>query len=135
MNPRWLESRWVCFLGAAALSVIIAWISLQVRYRITERYLKITLFGICVRRIALLDIESFSKRRPRWAENWWCTWRPFRRILVIKRKNGWRRNLVLTPFQRYVFRYDLELAIDRLIAAEGGAPSSRRARTPDDEPD
>lgn len=82
-------------------------------YRITQNYLEVTWLGIPIRKIRLSDIESVSKRRKRWAENWRNTWRPRHRRLVIRRKTGLFKEFVITPAYRYEFRSQLETAVER----------------------
>ena len=82
-------------------------------YRIGQRALVITWLGIPVRRIPYTDIESVSKRREGKAENWSSTWRHRHRILVIRRRGGWYREILVTPLYRYEFRCRLESAMAR----------------------
>jgi len=106
-----MEWRWFYLGGAFLLGILLWWLRTRIRYRITADHLKVTLFGLCLRRIRLTDIESVSKRRTSWAEHWWNTWRPWRRRLVIRRRSGLFRNFVITPKRRYEFRATLEKAV------------------------
>src|SRR5437773_5149568 len=91
-------------LGLLLLCFFFTWVITHVHYHITHRHVKITLFGIVLRRVRLSNIASVSKRRAGgWAENWWSTLRPHHRSLVIRRKRGMIRNVVITPRNRYVF--------------------------------
>ena len=122
-----------CLVGAAVFTAWVAWLTTRFRYRITDRAMEVTLFRVCVRRIDLRDIQSISKRYPRWGENWWNTSRPFRRILVIRRGSGWFRHFVITPLHRYEFKAQLERAIERLEARtprEAGGWEGERRQTP-----
>lgn len=93
----------------------------SIRYRITPRHLKITLFGISIRRVPLKDIESVSKRRGSGlTENWWNTLKSNHRVLVVRRRRGLCRNLVITPRNRYVFRTDLERAVAEATSSATG---------------
>jgi hypothetical protein len=50
-----------------------------------------------------------SKRRPKGlAENWCNTIHPSHRMLVLHLNRGLRRNLIITPRNRYVFRTEIE---------------------------
>jgi len=101
-------------LGLLVASFLIVWIITRVRYRITSRYLKVTLFGVVLRRVRLADIESVSKRRgPGLTEHWLSTTRPKHRMLVIRRRRGLCKNLIITPRNRYVFKTALERAVRR----------------------
>jgi hypothetical protein len=106
-------------LGLLLLCFFVAWAITHVHYHITLRYVKVTLFGIVLRRVRLSNIASVSKRRADgWAENWWSTFRPNHRSLVMRRKRGLIRNVVITPRNRYVFKAELERAIERANAPE-----------------
>ena len=99
-------------LGLLILAFGFTWLVTFVRYRITPRHFKVTLFGLCLRRILVEDIESVTKRRPAgWSEHWWNTLHPNHRTLVIRRQRGLFKNIVITPRNRYVFKASLERAI------------------------
>ena len=104
-------------LGLLILVFGFTWLVTFVRYCITPRHFKVTLFGLCLRRVRLEDIELVSKRRPKGlAENWWNTLHPSHRTLVIRRYRGLLRNIVITPRNRYIFKTSLERAIQHKIA-------------------
>ena len=103
-------------LGAAAFAGVIGALASQLRYVLTERHLKVTLFGLCLRRIRLADIESVSKRQAHWAEKWYNTFKPAHRILVIRRRRGWFKDFIITPKNRYVFKAQLEHALSNTSA-------------------
>ena len=104
-------------LGALALAGLLGALASQLRYVLTERHLKITLFGLCLRRIRLADIDSVSKRQAHRAEKWYNTLKPSHRILVIRRRRGWFKDFIITPKNRYVFKAELEQALAKLKAA------------------
>ena len=107
-------------LGLLLLCFLFAWMVTRIRYQITPRHLKITLFGITLRRIRISNIASVSKRRTDGlAENWWSTLRPTHRLLVIRRHRGLFRNVIITPRNRYVFKAELESAMQRMSAPDG----------------
>jgi hypothetical protein len=100
-------------LSVLLLIFLLLWLLRHIRYSITPRHLKISLFGLSLRRIPLTQIESISKRRAEgWAENWWNTTKPGHRALVIRKRRGLIKNLVITPRNRYIFKADLQRAID-----------------------
>ena len=77
--------------------------------------MKVFLFGIRLRRVALDNIETVSKRRgDGWTEHWWSTLRPKHRILVLRRRRGLFLNFAVTPKNRYVFKADVERAMRRV---------------------
>ena len=106
-----------CGAGGVGLLILL---SFCLRYAITDRDLRVTLFGLCLRRIQLSEIDHVSKRPVGRAEPWPNTLRPSHRVLVIHRKRGLFRSFMITPKNRYVFKADLERAVARLRAREGG---------------
>lgn len=106
-------------LGLLLLCFLFTWMVTHVHYHITQRHVKITLFGLVLRRVRISNLASVSKRRADgWAENWWSTLRPHHRSLVLRRKRGLIRNVIITPRNRYVFKAELERAIERANAPE-----------------
>jgi hypothetical protein len=115
-------------LGLLLATFLFVWLVSRLRYRIGSRHVKVILFGITLRRVALGNIDAVSKRQgDGWAEHWWSTFRPKHRLLVLRRKRGLIRNFVITPKNRYIFRTDLERAIQRV----GG---NARSDVSEDEP-
>ncbi len=108
----------LCFLIGPALVAGLCWLTRQFRYEITAEALEVRLFGVCLRRLALIDIRAISKRRVSWCEQWWNTNRPQGRILVLHRHTGLFKHFVVTPRKRYVFKTHLERAIRQLHAAQ-----------------
>ncbi len=111
-------------LGLLLLTFLFVWCVGRVYYQITSRHVRVMLFGLCLRRIPLSHIESVSKKRGKGlAENWWSTLSPNHRSLIIRRKRGLVKNVVLTPRNRYVFKSELEQAVERVRAATGPLPA------------
>jgi hypothetical protein len=118
-------------LGVLVAALLFTWLVTRIRYRIGSRHVKVLLFGVCIRRIALTSVESISKRcGPGWAERWWSTWRPKHRLLVLRRNRGLCRNFVLTPKNRYVFRADLERAMQRVGASLSASSDAALGESP-----
>ncbi len=92
--------------------VFILWLPTRIDYRVTARDFRITLLGIPLRRIPIGDIDHITTHHERWAEQWWNTCQPLRRRLMIVRRRGWIRNLVVTPRYRYELKAALEKAMD-----------------------
>lgn len=65
------------------------------RCRITERAVEVLVFGWCVRRIRLDDIEEVHRGGSFWNEHWtnFKLWNS----VTLRRKSGWFRNFVITP--------------------------------------
>src|SRR5213592_2854180 len=104
-------------LGAVVSAGLLGLLASQLRYVLTGRHLKVTLFGLCLRRIRLAYIETVSKRQAHWAEKWYNTLKPSHRILVIRRRRGCFKDFIITPKNRYVFKAELEQALAKLKAA------------------
>jgi hypothetical protein len=103
-----------CALGLLVGSFVFIWLVGRIRYRIGSKQLKVVLFGLPLRRVSLLAIESIAKRPAGGlSEHWWSTFRPKHRMLVVRRKRGLFKNFVITPKNRYVFKTDLEKAMER----------------------
>ena len=112
-----------CIGGAVLVLLFFLWCMTQIHFRIGSRHLKIMLFGIPIRRIALNDIAYASKRDPKGlAERWYSTLKTSHRLLVLERKTGIRKYVCITPQNRYVFLADLKSAIRRVdLTAEWAA--------------
>jgi hypothetical protein len=96
------------------------WLRLNSTYHIGRAAFRIRIFGLTVRRIPFSDIERVSKlrRHYRWSEleDWTNTLSASRREMVLHRRSGLFRKLVITPQHRYEFRTQIRAA----IAAETG---------------
>lgn len=107
-----------CLTGTAFVLLFFFWCMTRIHFRIGSRHLKIMLFGMPIRRIALADIAYASKREPKgMAERWYSTLKTSHRLLVIERKTGIRKYVCITPQNRYVFLADLKSAIRRVDPA------------------
>lgn len=108
---------WVVVVVAALAVTALLWTSGKARlsYHIGRSSLRIQLGRVTVRRIDFTDIERVDKprRELRWleTENWRNTFDDSRRLLVVHRRRGWFRKLVITPRHRYEFRRQLRGAI------------------------
>lgn len=118
---------------------LVIWMVTRLRYQITRRHFRISLFGLTLRRIPLSNIHSVTKRRAvGLAENWWNTLHPGHRLLVIRLRRGWRPNIVITPRNRYVFKSNLERALAHAASGSTTATDSDlppHDSDPADEPD
>jgi hypothetical protein len=110
-----------CLGGFLVLLWVWATAKRQMTYQVGRNCLRVVLGKLTVRRVDFADIERVDKprRELRWrdTENWRNTFDDSRRLLVIHRKSGWFRKLVITPKHRYAFRRKLREA----IAASTGA--------------
>lgn len=112
-------------IGLVLLALFLIWVTSRLRYRITATHLEVTLFGICARRVAFGNIERVSKRPPTFSENWCNTLKPMTRRLVIHRKKGLFKEISITPMNRYLFKAELE----RAMQGDGSVPA-RPAEAP-----
>lgn len=112
-------------LGLLLLAFLIAWLVTRIRYEITPRHVRVRLFALTLRRIRLDRLDSVSKRRgPGLMERWPSTMRTKHRALVLRKKSGLFKNVLLTPRNRYAFKFELE----RLLAERDNptaAPSNQ----------
>lgn len=95
--------------GFGVVFLLILILRPRFQYHLRKNSLEITAFGVTLRSIPFCQIESVSKRRSgQWGERWWTTRRVSHRLLVIRRKSGWLREISITPDFRYEFRNQLE---------------------------
>jgi hypothetical protein len=101
--------------GLMFFALFVLWLQSNLQYRIGRQHMKILCFRIALRKIDLTDIKHISKRKPSGlAEYWYNTIHPKHRTLTIQRYRGLRKNVVITPRNRYVFMSDLQSAIRRV---------------------
>lgn len=102
-------------LGLLIYIFVVIWLKTKLRYQLTSQDFRITLFGFRLRRVPLERIQSVTKRRPAGlAENWSNTLHPSHRMLFIRLNRGLRKNLIITPRNRYVFKTELERTMAKL---------------------
>lgn len=97
---------------AALVALILAYLVIipLIRYRITSRWLLITVLGVPIRWVSLKNIRFITDHCKEAAEHWPNTHSPKTRTLVIRKRSGIFRNLVITPYKRFVFKAELEKA-------------------------
>jgi len=103
-------------IAVALIALILAYLGIipLIRYRITSRWLLITLLGVPLRWVSLTNIRFITDHCKEAAEHWPNTHNPKTRTLVIRKRHGLFRNLVITPYKRFVFKAELERAIRAL---------------------
>lgn len=103
-------------IAAALVALIVAYLVIipLIRYRITSRWLMITLFGLPLRWVSLRNIRFITDHCKEAAEHWPNTHNPKTRTLIIRKRRGLFRNLLITPHKRFVFKAELERAIHAL---------------------
>lgn len=104
-------------VGAALLALALLVCSIYtIRYRVTPRFLKITwLWFIPVRLIGLRNIKYISPKHIFWAEKWYNTFNLSNRSLVITKRSGLFKELVITPKNPFVFKAQVERAQRELL--------------------
>jgi len=112
--------------------VLLALSKVTILYRISPRRLVIRWLGIPVRWVRLTNIVHIGLQRTFWAERWINSFSPGNRHLLIRRRSGLCRNLVISPKNHFVFKAELERARSRLLApgAPGPLPAPDPPRTP-----
>jgi hypothetical protein len=103
-------------IAVALIALILAYLVIipLIRYRITSRWLLITLLGVPLRWVSLKNIRFITDHCKEAAEHWPNTHNPKTRTLVLRKRHGLFRNLVITPYKRFVFKAELEKAIRAL---------------------
>jgi len=116
-GPKVMFDATFIWIGITAITLVLLafLIPRRIRYRIGKDSLEILLFGLPVRCILLNNIDAVSKKHTPWAEQWWSTWRPHRRRLLIRRRKGILKNVVITPKYRYQFKAELERAVSQRL--------------------
>jgi hypothetical protein len=125
-----MKLAFLCIAGAVILLFLLAWCITQIHFRIGSRHLKVLFFGLTIRRVALNNIASASKREPKgMAERWYSTLKTSHRLLTIERKKGILKYFCITPQNRYVFLADLKSAVRRVDPTAEWAALQPQAET------
>jgi hypothetical protein len=119
--------------GVAGVLGFWALAKFRMQYHVGRSTLRVRLGRLTLRKINLSDIDRVGK--PRRDLNWWTTenWRntfnDSHRLLVVHRKSGLFRRLVITPKHRYEFREKLRTAVaittGQVLAEEPGEAPDR----------
>jgi hypothetical protein len=103
-----------CVILAADLAFVgtVLYAVTTLRYRITAQAVEVLIFGCCVRRIRLDDIEHVRRGNVFWNEHWtnFKLWN----CVTLRRKSGWIRNFVITPDKPTEFIAELARKLDDL---------------------
>jgi hypothetical protein len=93
-------------VAAWLLLVLILLICLRsVSYRVGRKHLKILVAGVPVRRVRLDNIRNIHTRKVRCLERWHNMLFPTAdRLVVIEKRRGLLKRILITPEQRYVFK-------------------------------
>lgn len=102
----------ICIAATAVLVLLFLWIISRIQYRVGRRHVKVLLFGMPIRRIAISRIAYASKHEPDgFAERWYNTFKPSHRLLTIEKSRGFPRNICITPKHRYAFLGEIKEAV------------------------
>ena len=110
-------------------AVVVLMLSLvTIRYRITRRFLKITWLGLPVRLMRLTNIAHIGFTPVFWAEKWPNTFKPGNRRLVIQKRSGLFKHLVITPRNHFVFKAEMDKAMKELqVPGAYGTAADRKS--------
>jgi hypothetical protein len=128
----WHQWNPVLTLGLAWL-LLIAWVMYlrtRIRYSIGPNHLNILLLGIPIRRVRLDNIRHIHGRKTKFAERWGnMVLTRYDRVLVIEKHRGLIKRCLITPDKRYVFKAELERAMQARAAARHVAPEAILPKT------
>ena len=65
-------------------------------FTVDEAYLRVRMYGLTVRKVALNDIEWAAQDWVFWNEHWTNTVNP-RRMVLLRRRSGWFKNFLISP--------------------------------------
>lgn len=104
MKNDWPTVGFILGLEAGIVAFVLYAVA-TLRYRITDKAVEVLIFGWCVRRIRLDDIESVRRGGAFWNEHWtnFKLWN----AVTLRRKSGVIRNFVITPDNPGVFVAEL----------------------------
>ena len=97
----------IAFVGVFLLGAVLIGSMRAIRYEITATHLRITWLGIPVRWLRLDEIKYVSSKGCFWAERWYNTFFVRRHLLVIHRRKGLHKTVMITPKNPYVFKTEL----------------------------
>src|SRR5438477_9031391 len=106
-----LVQRLLMVVGALLVLALLVGSIFTIRYRITRRYLKIVwLWLIPIRLIRLSNIKYVSPKPVFWAEKWYNTFNVRNRWMVITKRRGLFKEVVISPRNPFVFKAELDRA-------------------------
>jgi len=100
-------------LWPVVVIVLVFWLVTRIRYTVDEHHVRVKLFGATLRKIALSDIEFADTAMPFWNEHWCNTICACGRIVRLRRKSGFIRNVIITPADRDAFLAELRSKLGR----------------------
>jgi hypothetical protein len=97
----------IAFTGAFLIVAVLIASMRAIRYHITATHLRITWLGIPVRWLRLDEIKYVSSKGSLWAERWYNTFSVRRHLLVVHRRKGLHKTVMITPKNPFVFKTEL----------------------------
>ena len=88
----------------AALSHAILW---GMTFTVDDAWVRVRVYGLTVRKVALADIEYAKSGGVFWNEHWTNTLNP-RRMVMLRRRTGMVKNFVISPPDAAVFLAELQ---------------------------
>jgi hypothetical protein len=65
-------------------------------FTVDEAYVRVRMYGLTVRKVAVSDIEWAAQDWVFWNEHWTNTVNP-KKLVLLRRRTGWFRNFVISP--------------------------------------
>ncbi len=114
--------------GCFGVMILLILSTVTIRYHVTRRFLKITWLGLPVRLVRLKNIAHIGSSPVFWAEKWPNAFKPGNRRLVLLKRSGLIKHLVITPKNHFVFKAELDKAMKHLqVPAVYGTAADRKA--------
>ena len=81
------------FVFAGLLIHAIFW---GMTFTVDEAYVRVRMYGLTVRKVAVSDIEWAAQDWVFWNEHWTNTVNP-KKLVLLRRRTGWFKNFVISP--------------------------------------
>ena len=81
------------FVFAGLLIHAIFW---GMTFTVDEAYMRVRMYGLTVRKVAVSDIEWAAQDWVFWNEHWTNTVNP-KRMVLLRRRTGWFKNFLISP--------------------------------------
>lgn len=65
-------------------------------FTVDEAYMRVRMYGLTVRKVAVSDIEWAAQDWVFWNEHWTNTVNP-KRMVLLRRRTGWFKNFLISP--------------------------------------
>ncbi len=103
---------WLATLGAAVFCGLAFWAISSMTYRVDQRFVRVMLGRVTLRKVLLSDIAFADTAAPFWNEHWCNTLFARGRVVRLRRKSGWIKNFIITPAARDDFLQQLRAHLD-----------------------